>query len=170
MHLFTGDAHILDVTDAAKKFLSYSDKFDRFKYVDVPHHGSWPSNGIHIYSTDKEKEHVLVNNSIRGLAQVPADHYLLSHNGQNVTPSPLTIADILTTHSKDPEFHNLHFVYPRRKNTKSQRCAKCGCDKLSWSCTCVKDGHECTCIQKALKGKIDTQPSDMGNFKFFPLK
>ena len=72
-YLFTGDAHLRDVTEAAQDFLKAHPDITSFKYVDVPHHGSEHSN---IKNVDKKD---------LGLASIPAQNYLISHCGNHRT-------------------------------------------------------------------------------------
>ena len=99
-YLFTGDAHLADVTQAAKDFLCIH-RMRSFKYVDVPHHGSANSN--------VEK----VDHQDRGLAGIPADNYLISHWGNHQNLSFQTVKDIL----KREDCRYLYFLYKERNST-----------------------------------------------------
>ena len=144
-YLFTGDAHLKDVTQAAKDFLRIHD-MESFKYVDVPHHGSAHSNVTNVGDRD------------RGLAGIPAEHYLISHCGNHQNPSLRTVTHIL----KRDRCRKLHFLYPARKQSVScRRCQECdnSIERRNWHCECVKD----------FQHKIDTALHDDGPFKFFPF-
>ena len=156
-YLFTGDAHLKDVTKAAEQFLSkYHPKLEKFEYVDVPHHGSWPSNGEDVEET------------MRGLARIPSENYLLSHNGCNKTPSPDTVKEIL----KSDKCKTLHFLYEKRSNKAKdvQECRTCGTGSCmtTWKC-CIKDGDG-RHIGTRLNEKIDTKLDATKIFKFFPFQ
>ena len=140
-YLFTGDAHLMDVTEAAQDFLKLS-KIECFKYVDVPHHGSAHSN-----VTDVDGAH-------RGLAGIPADNYLISHNGNHQNPSFQTVTDIL----RSDKCQKLHFLYPQRERALS--CRQHGTCRSSWHCPqCVEAQDQ--------QDKIDTRLHANGLYKFF---
>ena len=157
-YLFTGDAHLSDVTEAAREFLKQNKKIKRFKYVDVPHHGSSHSNCKKV-----SKEYL-------GLQAIPAEEYLISHSGNHQNPSFQTIRDILTLN----EFKGkLHFLYPKRKEIKKQKpenpkkssvaCCVCGTMPTTtqeWVCECVKDKSE----------RIDTTLHEEYKCKFFKFE
>ena len=98
-YLFTGDAHLADVTKAAQDFLRIH-CMESFRYVDVPHHGSANSNVKKVDDRDL------------GLAGIPAEHYLISHCGNHHNPSFQTVKDILKREDREI---TLHFLYERRK-------------------------------------------------------
>ena len=144
-YLFTGDAHLADVTQAAKDFL-WIHRMRSYKYVDVPHHGSAKSN--------VEK----VDHQDRGLAGIPADNYLISHCGNHQNPSLTTVTHIL----KSDQCQKLHFLYPaRRQPVACSSCQECGNNVKTnnWHCECVKD----------FQHMIDTALHDDGPFKVFPF-
>ena len=144
-YLFTGDAHLKDVTQAAQDFLRIHD-MESFKFVDVPHHGSAHSNVTNVGDRD------------RGLAGIPAEHYLISHCGNHQNPSLRTVTHIL----KRDQCQKLHFLYPaRRQPVTCSRCQECGnsIETCKWHCECVID----------FQHKIDTALHDDGPFKFFPF-
>lgn len=154
-YLFTGDAYLKDVTIAAERFLvNHRPRLKKFEYVDVPHHGSWPSNG--------EK----VEETMRGLARIPSENYLLSHDGSNGTPSPKTVKDIL----KSAECKKLHFLYKDRRqcarNVKECKDCETGPSMKTWKC-CITDdsGH----IGKELNKKMVIELDASKKFKFFPF-
>ena len=158
-YLFTGEAHPADVTQAARGFLD-NHGMRSFEYVDVQHHGSAKSNVEKVHDRD------------RGLAGIPAEHYLISHCGNHHNPSFQTVKDILKREDREII---LHFLYKRRKyeppvknprGPKSGKkpskpgiaCKECGVGHTTttrnWHCTCVKkddvedkirfpDDHEC---------------------------
>ena len=141
-YLFTGDAHLADVTEAAQDFLGRHGMIT-FKYVDVPHHGSAKSN------VDD------VNQEDRGLARIPAEHYLISHCGNRHNPSLTTVTHIL----KRDQCQKLYFLYPSRNVPVSCRsCQECDNDSHTseWHCECVRE----------FQHKIKTVPLN-GRFKFF---
>ena len=138
-YLFTGDAHLKDVTQAADDFLCIH-RMESFKYVDVPHHGSARSN---VKDVDKED---------LGLAGIPAKHYLISHCGNHHNPSLTTVTHILIR----DKCEKLHFLYPSRRQHVS--CSKCGKHKThNWHCECVIN----------FRCEIDTALHVDGPFKFF---
>ena len=140
-YLFTGDAHLADVTQAAQDFLDNHDDIDFFKYVDVPHHGSACSNVKKVDQRDY------------GLAGIPALNYLISHCGNHQNPSLTTVTHILKN-----KCQKLDFLYPLRKQPVSCR----SCQEFStqnWYCECVSE----------FRPKIDTELHDSGPFKFFPF-
>ena len=151
-YLFTGDAHLKDVTQSAQDFLGFH-RMESFKYVDVPHHGSAKSN------VDD------VNQEDRGLARIPAEHYLISHRGNHHNPSLTTVTHIL----KSDQCQKLHFLYPSKNVPVSCRsCQECGnhIETHNWHCDCVRE----------FRHKIDTalyvdvnEPSRFFPFKFFNL-
>ena len=124
-YLFTGDAHLADVTEAAQDFL-HIHRMESFEYVDVPHHGS---------ANSKVKD---VDDRDLGLARIPAKHYLISHCGNHQNPSLTTVTHIL----KHGKCRKLHFLYPSRKVSVSCRsCQEC-CNIIetrNWHCECVID-------------------------------
>ena len=145
-YLFTGDAHLKDVTEAARDFLRIHG-MKKFKYVDVPHHGSAKSNVNNVAA-----EH-------RGLAGIPASNYLISHCGNHQNPSMMTVTHILRRDS----CQKLHFLYAARKRSVS--CRSCGeCD----ACAVTYDWY-CECMA-ANRHKIDTALNDNGPFKFFEFQ
>lgn len=152
-YLFSGDAHLKDVTKAAEQFMN--DKgIEEFEYVDVPHHGSWNSNGEN------------VEDNMRGLACIPSKNYLLSSNGSTVTAKRKTVIDIL----KSPKCKKLHFLYEERQNDKWKvpTCDQCetGPSEKTWKC-CITDEHG-KHIGKDLNKKIDTKLK-CSTYKFFPI-
>ena len=144
-YLFTGDAHLKDVTQAAQDFLALDDHgMKSFKYVDVPHHGSARSN---VENVDDED---------RGLAGVPAKQYLISHCGDHQNPSFQTVADII----QSDKCNELHFLYPQRRQALS--CNTCEeRDTKNWHCRCV--------TAKQAQDKIDKTLHGNERFKFFPF-
>ena len=165
-YLFTGDAHLKDVTTAAEQFLSYHrPKLEKFEYVDVPHHGSRHSNVSKVKEAD-----------MRGLARVSSENYLLSHNGCNGTPSPITVTDIL----KSDKCKTLHFLYEERTKDAEdvQECITCetGPSMNTWKC-CIIDESSThigmtrnSKIDTKLKTKRDTKGNIIGTLKFFPFQ
>ena len=153
-YLFTGDAHLKDVTIAAEGFLSnHRPRLEKFEYVDVPHHGSWPSNGKNVEET------------MRGLACIPSENYLLSHDGSNGTPSPNTVIDIL----KSAECKKLHFLYKERwcaRNVEECKDCETGPSKKTWKCCITDDGGH---IGKELNKKMVIELDANKKFKFFPF-
>ena len=138
-YLFTGDAHLKDVTEAAQCFLA-DHGMDFFKYVDVPHHGSARSNVM-----DVAAEHC-------GLAGIPAQQYLISSCGNHQNPSFQTVADII----QSDKCKKLHFLYPQRRHALS--CRTCEeRDTKSWHCRCV--------TEEQAQDKIDITLH--GNERFF---
>ena len=136
-YLFTGDAHLADVTEAAQDFLRIH-RMESFKYVDVPHHGSANSNVKKVNPED------------RGLARIPAEHYLISHCGNHHNPSFQTVKDIL----KREDYSTLHFLYKERNSKPPVRdppvrtppgicCQECGfghnTTTRNWHCACVNE-------------------------------
>eukprot|EP00118_Oscarella_pearsei_P019749 m.211331 g.211331 ORF g.211331 m.211331 type:complete len:706 (+) comp39758_c0_seq5:329-2446(+) len=130
--LFTGDAHLTDVSKAAETFLDDSG-LPQFKYVDVPHHGSAKSNIEDVCRHDL------------GMNSIPAKNYLISSCGNHQNPSFQTITNILKrTESK------LYFLYQNRLRPKecrrhqsatSHKCDDEGGGRLKWWCECV-DQHQ----------------------------
>ena len=143
-YLFTGDAHLKDVTKAAQDFLRIH-RLTSFKYVDVPHHGSANSNVKKVDLRD------------RGLAGIPAFNYLISHCGNRHNLSLTTVTHIL----KSDQCKKLHFLYPARKQPVSSSCKECGTDSntRNWCCKCVIEYQYK--IYETLHGN--------GPFKFFPF-
>ena len=94
-YLFTGDAHLRDVTKAAQDFLKAHPDIRSFKYVDVPHHGSEHSNVTNVDKKDL------------GLAGIPAQNYLISHCGNHQNPSFTTVRHIVERET----CVKLHFLY-----------------------------------------------------------
>ena len=143
-YLFTGDAHLKDVTQAAQDFLHIHD-MESFKYVDVPHHGSAKSN---VDDVDKNDH---------GLAGIPAFNYLISHCGNRQNPSLTTVTHIL----KRDQCQKLHFLYPARKQPVSSSCKECGTNSntRNWRCKCVIE------YQYKIYGTLHGN----GPFKFFPF-
>ena len=151
-YLFTGDAHLADVTKAARRFLDDHDGIDSFKYVDVPHHGSANSN---------VKD---VKRKYRGLAGIPAERYLISHCGNHHNPSFQTVKDILQR--RDCKY--LHFLYEKRNYTPNgsptTKLPGISCKKCRVSHRTTQDWY-CKCVTKEEQGKIRYPKKH--NYKFF---
>ena len=132
-YLFTGDAHLKDVTQAAQDFLRIHG-MESFKYVDVPHHGSARSNVKNI-----------VDDGDLGLAHIPADHYLISHWGNHQNPSFQTVKDILKREDREI---TLHFLYERRKYEPIKDHRTCSDKKCKNTREIAKRNWYCTCVSK----------------------
>ena len=143
-YLFTGDAHLKDVTQAVQDFLRIH-CMASFKYVDVPHHGSGKSNVKNVDDGDL------------GLARITADHYLISHRGNHENPSFQTVKDILKR--EDHEI-TLHFLYERRKYeppVKDPPVPKppgIFCKECEVGHTTTTQNWHCTCMSEREKAKI----------------
>ena len=133
------------MTQAARHFLR-EHRIVSFKYVDVPHHGSANSNVKNVADRDL------------GLAGIPAEHYLISHCGNQHNPSLTTVTHIL----KSDQCQKLHFLYPARERSVSCcSCQECGNNirTSKWHCECVSD----------FQRMIDIVRHADGPFKFFPF-
>ena len=156
-YLFTGDAHLKDVTKAAKEFLCIHD-MESFKYVDVPHHGSANSN---VENVDQED---------RGLAGIPAENYLISHCGNHHNPSFQTVKDIL----QGETCKTLYFLYKRRNYEPRKDCPFCIPPPLSCrrnECEVTREtirNWYCTCVSERERRKI-RYPREQECFVFFPF-
>ena len=137
-YLFTGDAHLKDVTQAAQDFL-HIHRMESFKYVDVPHHGSANSNVKKVNPED------------RGLARIPAEHYLISHCGNHHNPSFQTVKDILKREDREI---TLHFLYERRKYEPKKDHRTCSDKKCKGTSKTAKQNWYCTCVSKDEQAKI----------------
>ena len=159
-YLFTGDAHLKDVTEAARDFLA-DHGMESFKYVDVPHHGSAKSN---VEKVDDED---------RGLAGIPAEQYLISHCGDHQNPSFQTVKDILTRE----ECQILHFLYqerkrkPRVKNATGHRIPGISCKECQVGNTTTTENWHCNCVREEMQAKIAVPLTChyWECFKFFPF-
>ena len=156
-YLFTGDAHLADVTQAAKDFL-WIHRMRSYKYMDVPHHGSAKSN--------VEK----VDHQDRGLAGIPADNYLISHWGNHQNPSFQTVKDILQRET----CRTLYFLYKRRKyEPRKDRpfrimpCLSCSEEKCKVTRETIRNWY-CTCVSKTERRKI-RYPREQECYVFFPF-
>ena len=157
-YLFTGDAHLKDVTEAARDFLA-DHGMDSFKYVDVPHHGSARSN---VENVDDED---------RGLAGIPAEQYLISHCGNHQNPSFQTVKDILTR----GECQILHFLYQERKRKPRVQNARTvpgvSCQECQVGNTTTTENWHCNCVCEEMLAKIAVPLTChyWECFKFFPF-
>ena len=158
-YLFTGDAHLKDVTEAAQDFLADNPEIKFFKYVDVPHHGSARSN-----STKVPGEHL-------GLRGIPAEQYLISHCGNRQNPSFQTVKEIL----QSKECRVLHFLYRERgpstqknhpKNPPGVCCKEC---KVGYTDETKKWHCDCACMEcDEVQAKINL-PLEDEKHKYFPF-
>ena len=154
-YLFTGDAHLKDVTKAALDFRRIH-RMDSFKYVDVPHHGSAKSN-----VTDVAEDE-------RGMAGIPAEHYLISHCGNHQNPSFQTVKDIL----QERHCKTLHFLYQRRKpSEKLPSCKPPGisCQECKVGHTTTTDNWHCNCVKEEEQAKISLPHTHEEKYIFFPF-
>ena len=157
-YLFTGDAHLKDVTEAARDFLRIH-RMDSFKYVDVPHHGSANSNVKNVAVAD------------RGMAGIPAEHYLISHCGNHHNPSFQTVKDIL----QKENCKTLHFLYQRRMSKPSVKPNKpppgISCQECKVGHTTTTENWHCNCVRKEEQAKISLPHTChyWECFKFFPF-
>ena len=136
-YLFTGEAHPADVTQAARGFLD-NHGMRSFEYVDVPHHGSAKSNVEKVHDRD------------RGLAGIPAEHYLISHCGNHHNLSFQTVKDILKR--KDCKI-TLQFLYQERNSKPPVRHGRnqpgISCKQCEVSHTTTTQNWHCTCMSEA---------------------
>ena len=157
-YLFTGDAHLKDVTEAARDFLA-DHGMESFKYVDVPHHGSARSNVMDVACAN------------RGLAGIPAQQYLISHCGNHHNPSFQTVKDILTR----GECQILHFLYKERKRKPPVKNARTvpgiSCKECQVGNTTTTENWHCNCVREEMQAKIAVPLTChyWECFKFFPF-
>ena len=157
-YLFTGDAHLKDVTEAAQDFLA-DYRMKSFKYVDVPHHGSARSNVMDVACAN------------RGLAGIPAEQYLISHCGNHHNPSFQTVKHILTR----KECKILHFLYKERKRKPPVKNARIvpgvSCQECQVGNTTTTENWHCNCVRGKMLDKIAVPLTChyWECFKFFPF-
>ena len=156
-YLFTGDAHLKDVTKAAQDFRRIHG-MDSFEYVDVPHHGSANSNVKKVAVAD------------RGMAGIPAEHYLVSHCGNHRNPSFQTVKDIL----QKENCKTLHFLYQRRMSKPSVKPPnkpppRISCQECKVGHTTTTENWHCNCVQVEEQAKISLPRTHEEKYIFFPF-